>query len=359
MGVEEELLLLAADDGRPAPAAPAVIDVARRAAPGDDEPVEKEFKREQAEIGSAPTDDAGELLRDLRSRRGRAAAAAQATGVRLVALATSPLPVQPTPTADERYRRMHREFGVLARQQLACGEHVHVEVASRDEGVGVLDRIAPWLPVLRALSANSPFWQGQDTGYASYRTLAWGSWPSAGPATGFGDAQGYDRAVADLVATGAALDDGMVYFDARLSRRYDTVEVRVADVCTDVADSVLVALLIRGLVDVLAQQWRSGVPVPELRPELLRAATWRAARDGLSGELVDPRGAGLRPAGDVLAALVQLVEPALGRDDADRVHDAVQRLLHDGTGADRQRAVLRRTGSLQAVVTDAAARTLA
>ena len=111
----------------------------------------------------------------------------------------------------------------------------------------MIDRIAAWLPLLLALSSNSPFWQGHDTGYASFRTVIWGLWPTAGPSGPFGDAAGYDAAVADLVRSGAALDVGMVYFDARLSASYPTVEIRVADVCTDVRDAVLLAALSRAL----------------------------------------------------------------------------------------------------------------
>ena len=111
--------------------------------------------------------------------------------------------------------------------------HVHVAIDSDEQGVAVIDRIAPWLPVLVAIAANSPFHEGEDTGYASWRSESWGAWPSAGGTEQFGSLAGYREACRFLMESGAALDEGMLYFPARLSPDNPTVEVRVADVCTD------------------------------------------------------------------------------------------------------------------------------
>ncbi|MGI8666345.1 MAG: carboxylate-amine ligase [Jatrophihabitans sp.] len=257
VGVEEELLLVDAGRSRVVPIGEAVV------AESDGGPVpavEHEFKLEQIEIGSAPATELPRLLAELTTLRAAADEAAVSRGGRIVAIATSPWKASPHATPDGRYARMIDEFGLLAREQLTCGQHVHVSVDSRDEGVAVLDRIRGWLPVLTALSSNSPFWQGQDTGYASFRSVLWGRWPTAGPTDTFGDLAGYDAQVAELIESGAALDDGMIYFDARLSAHYPTVEVRVADVCTDVRDAVLLAALVRALVDTAYQQWQDGRP---------------------------------------------------------------------------------------------------
>ena len=360
-GVEEELLLVNPRDGRPEPTGERVVQLAgeRPVAAAADRPlVEHEFKAEQAEIGSAPTTSASALTEDLRRLRRELAGAAAATGVQIAALATSPTEVEPTVTPDARYERMVDTFGLLARQQLTCGQHVHVSVSSRAEGVAVLDRIAPWLPVLVAASANSPFWQGRDTGYSSYRTIVWGLWPTAGPTGGFGDEAGYDAVIAELLDSGAAMDDGMIYFDARLSARYPTVEIRVADVCCDVDDAVLIAVLCRALVETAAAAWRAGEPAPQLRPELLKAATWRAARYGLGGSLFDPLRRATVPAFELLDSLVDRLEPALQLGgDLDLARAGVDRLRHHVSGAAAQREALR-GGSLHDVVVDAVRRTL-
>ena len=185
-----------------------------------------------------------------------------------------------------------------------------------------------WLPVLTAISANSPFWQGQDTGYAQLPLDRLGT---------VADARGRPRRSATspatsgrspgLLATGAAMDDGMIYFDARLSASYPTLEIRVPDVCTDVGDSALIAALARGLVDTAVTEWQHGKPVPAIRIEVLRGAAWRAARFGLAGDLLDHRTRELVPAWAMVDALVEHVLAALrANGDADFVCDELARL---------------------------------
>jgi carboxylate-amine ligase len=364
VGVEEELLLVSSADGAPTAVGDEVISAADGLAViGALDPnaqLEHEFKQEQAEIASNPCTELSQLRSELVDLRSSLASAADVRAALAVAIATSPVKVRPHQTDDERYQQMNAEFGLLARQQLTCGQHVHVGVESRDEGVAVIDRTRTWLPIIVALSANSPFWQGTDTGYASYRTVLWSLWPSAGPTDLFGTVAEYDRQVEALIATGAVLDTGMIYYSARLSARFPTVEFRVADVCTDVDDAVLIAALYRALVDTTADEWRRGIPPLPATAGLLRAAIWRAARFGLSGELFDP-GRGERVgAWQLVDRLVDYVADALAAaGDAEVVIASLTRLRDRGTGADRQRAAAATTGGLHTVVLDAATRTLA
>jgi carboxylate-amine ligase len=338
VGVEEELLLVG-----PAGAPPRTAPIGERLADDPDSDVEHELKLEQAEIASEPAHDLADVLRQLRQRRDEAIADAGRHGARVAAVGTSPVPTSPTPTPDERYERMVERFGLVAEEQLTCGMHVHVEVGSRDEGVAVLDRIRGWLPVITALAANSPFWSGRDSSYASYRTIAWGRWPSAGPTPVFGSAAVYDECVQTLIDSGAALDDGMVYFDARLSARFPTVEVRVADVQLEIGDAVLVAALLRGLVETAA---RSSDAAPQIPVTVLRAATWRAARFGTAERLFDALEGQSRPAGELVDRLVSHIRPALAdAGDLDVVQDGLARLAKRGGGAEVQRAAHRRAGS--------------
>jgi carboxylate-amine ligase len=234
-----------------------------------------------------------------------------------------------------------------------------VSVEDDEEGVAVLNRIRGWLPVLTALTANSPFWQGEDTGYASYRSQAWSRWPSAGPNEVFADAAEYHRVLEQVLATGTVLDTGMVYFDARLSANWPTVEIRVADVCLRVEDAVTHAGLVRALVETAARDARAGRPVPALRSEVLRLAAWRAGRSGVTGELVHPCTGRPAPAADVVADLLDHVRPALAdAGDEDRVSRGVEDILRRGTGADLQRRIHRETGDLAAVVRAAVAAAL-
>lgn len=163
-----------------------------------------------------------------------------------------------------------------------------------------------------------------------------------------------------LLATGVLLDEGMVYFDARLSVRYPTVEVRVADVCLRTDDAVLLAGLVRGLVDTAARDWRAGRPPPPVPGAVIRAAAWRASRSGLDDQLVHPLSGVPRAAADVVADLQAHVADALAAaGDAETVGGLLDETLARGNGAQRQREVYGRTESFAAVALDAAAATAA
>lgn len=157
---------------------------------------------------------------------------------------------------------------------------------------------------------------------------------------------------------GAAFDQGMLYFDVRLAEKYPTIEIRVADVCTEVEDAVLVAALARGLVETAARSSESGDPLPPWRGDQLRVAHWRASRYGVSGQLVHPEELRLAPVRDVFGALARHVGPALeDAGDREMVESAFEHLLSRGNGAARQRAVFESKGDLSAVVTDLRERT--
>jgi carboxylate-amine ligase len=251
---------------------------------------------------------------------------------------------------------MAEAFGLTAQEQLTCGCHVHVEIGSDEEGVAVLDRIQPWLAALLALSANSPFWQGMDSSYASFRYQAWGRWPCSGPTEWFGSAQAYQATVDQMVRTGTLLDTGMVYFDARLSQHYPTLEVRIADVCLRHEDAVLIAALVRALVETEARAWQQGAAPLRMRGELLRLGTWRASRSGVGGPLIDPFTGQPDQAAAVVGLLLEHARDALAdAGDLGAVTGLAAGVLRRGTGASFQRDAFRRSGLLRDVVASAAA----
>jgi glutamate---cysteine ligase / carboxylate-amine ligase len=367
LGVEEELLLVDPVSGVPAAVAGTLLRFVRPEAA--EEPtadhenggeLAAELQQQQIEVDTRPSGTLAELSDQLRDGRRRAGDLAARTGARVAALATSPLPVTPETTRTSRYLAMVDHFGLTTAEQLTCGCHIHVEVTSDDEGVGVLDRIRVWLPVLLALSANSPFWQGRDSGYASFRSQAWNRFPSAGPTQRWGSAASYHRELEAMVSSGVLLDRHMAYFDARLSDRYPTVEIRVPDVCLSVADTVLVAALVRALVETAAGEWAEGRPAPDVSAGLLRLATWRAGRSGLAGDLLDPFTARPRPAEAVTEQLLSHVWPELeAAGDTDQVDCAWRDLRARGTGADFQRRVWQESGDLTEVVRQSLTETLA
>lgn len=357
VGVEEELLLVDAVTGAPRSVASEVLRVARQH--GDTEveageaggSVGPEMQEQQVETDTPAEEYLGLLEQDLRRWRDKARAAAAEAGALILASGTTPLPVHPQTFADERYAAMTEQFGLTATEQLTCGCHVHVSVDSDDEAVGALDRIRAWLPVLLAVSANSPFWQGGDSGYASYRSQVMTRWPTNGPTEIFGSGQAYADHLRRLVETGVPLDEGMAYFDARPSRHYPTLEVRVADVCLDSRDAVLVAALARALVETGAREWAEGRPADPVSVAVLRLAMWQAGRHGITGDLLDPQTHHPRPAREVVESLLEHVGPAL-RDSGDlvRVEKGIGRIFTSGTGSSTQRRIHDEEGRLDRAV---------
>jgi carboxylate-amine ligase len=370
VGVEEELLLVEPGTGQPRAVAETALRAAghgegagdeadgRRAAGDDVDTLALELQRQQLETNTRPCHDLAELDRELRRCRSLAAEVAGRAGARIAALGTSPAPVLPQLVREGRYLEMARAFGLTAQEQLTCGCHVHVEISSADEGVAVLDRITPWLPVLLALSANSPFWQGRDSEYASFRYQAWGRWPSAGPTEAFGTAEVYRETVRRMVASGTLLDTGMVYFDARLSEHYPTLEIRIADVCLYAGDAVLIAALSRALVETEARRWRAGAGVQHQRIEILRLAGWRASRSGLDDVLLNPLTGRPEPAATVARALLDHVRDALDEaGEAAAVSDLLTAVLARGNGAAFQRSACRDGGMADMIDSAATATT--
>ncbi len=362
VGVEEELMLVDPTTGVASQTSAAVLREHRRLV-GEQPPsaaheLDAELIQYMVETHTAPADNLDSIEEQLLTARQTTIAAAEAAGVAIAAVGHTVLPPDgPALIApDDRYARIVHEFGPTARQAGTMGMHVHIAIDSPQEGVRAIDGLRPWLPLLVAIAANSPYADGVDTGYASWRQQVWKRWPTAGPAEPFGSLAEYRRVTEALIASGAALDAGMLYFDVRLAARYPTVEIRVADVCTDLGDGLLVTALARALVETAA----AGEAPPAVRSDLVRAALWRASRSGLDGELMHPHTGELAPAFDALGVLVEYVEPALtASGDLDRVSAGVERLRMVGTGARRLRQAYERGGSMSEVVADLVRRTAA
>ena len=356
-GVEEEFLLVDPVTGQPVPAAETCLankPPGSRSGPT----LALEVQQEQLEAVGPVCSTLEELAAGIREGRRLADESARTVGARAVALATSPVPATPTLVPQPRFLDMAARFGLTLREQLTCGFHIHVRVTDGEEGVAVLDRIRVWLPVLLALSANSPFWQGADTGYACYRYQAWNRWPTAGPCERFGSERQYRSYVQSLLKTGVLLDEGMMYFDARLSRNHPTVEVRIADVCMEASHAAAIAAIVRALVERAAQEWRAGTPAPRVSAGQLRLAGWKASQSGVEDTLLHPLLNMPCPAAETVQALLNHTRPALASSgDEEQVTSEVARILTSGTGSHRQRETMLSTQSLTAVVLEAVERT--
>ena len=351
LGVEEEFSIVDAETGELRPDARRLLPGARRVL-GDE--VQPELNLSQVETGTKVCRTLADVRSELVRLRGALTEAAEPAGCRV-------LPTGSHPTASwkesrvnpdkERYRFLDEEFGLTAREQLVNGCHVHVGIADPDLAIAVLDRSRPWVSTLLALTANSPFWMGVDSRYASYRSQIWAQWPLTGMPEPLGDRAGYERLVARLVEAEAMPDATFLYWDVRPSARYPTLEFRIADACLTVDDAVMLAGLVRALARTAAAEAEAGEPLTGVPAELLRAAKWRAARHGLDGTLLDLSCGTTVPAAQAVRRLLAHVRSALEEaGDAEEVDDLVAATLVRGNGASRQRAAYAAGGDLASVV---------
>lgn len=350
LGVEEEFHLVDPSSGRLSASSSRLV---RDSAEATEPPglIGPEMLASQIELATPVCSDLGELRSALTHLRAELAATAHQQDLQLVANGTYPGPHRPPVTPGARYEDMAARYGVVAREQVVCGCHVHVGVADPELAVAVMNRSRPWLAVLLALSANSPFWRGTDTDYASYRSQIWCQWPSAGPPGVFDSYADYVASTQRLVDVGVLRDRGMLYWDIRPSEHVSTVEFRICDVSPEVDQEVMLAGLARALTVRCIADEEDRKPLPNPTPELLSAARWRAARSGLSDGLVEPVNADASPAADQVQRLIDYVEPVLSaHGDREIVLDRIDRLMRSGTGATRQRRAFRRRHSLRDVL---------
>ncbi|WP_375400743.1 glutamate--cysteine ligase [uncultured Amnibacterium sp.] len=348
LGAEEELHLIDLEQWQLAARAPQLL------AKLPSENYSAEIQRTTVETNTDVVTSLGGLRDELLRLRRGVIEVAEREGLGVAAVGTAPRSEfrDFELTATGRYGRMQEQYRLLVDEQLICGTQIHVGVSDRDLAVEITQRIARHLAVLLALSASSPYWNGQDTGYASIRTIIWQRWPSAGATGPLASAAEYDRLLADLIDSGVIADAKMAYFDVRPSAHAPTLELRVCDATPLVDDAVLIAGLFRAMVrsaeiDIEAGRPRAAAPLP-----LHRAAIWQAARGGLAGRLLDdsdhPQPVSAAEAVRGLVAKLRPVLEELG--DYDEVAELSEVALARGNSADRQRAAFVERGDLSDVM---------
>jgi carboxylate-amine ligase len=328
-GIEEEFLLL--DPGTLTP-----VDCAAQITALDDGrhagTVGREFLCSQVEYAKpvcTTMTDAHDALLGFRRRLGQ-----WADGAGVVA-AGSGTPfgrgTSATVSPGARYSRISSEAAALGRDHQIDGLHVHVGV-DRDSGVRACNALRRWLPVLLALSGNSPFWDARDTGCDSWRAIHSRRWTTYGIPPVFRDPDDYDDTVAALIGIGATVDAKALNWNMRLSATFPTLEVRVCDAQLDAESSVALAVVVRALVD----SARTGDASSAQDRAPWDAALWHAARHGVSDALVHPFTGRLAPAQDVLNTLRKHIAPHLHGSDETRAVDALLERPHTGAGLQRE-----------------------
>ena len=341
LGIEEEYLLVDQASRDMVSEPPLAMMEACRAALGGS--MAPEFLRSQIEVATGVCDGPDEARQQLIDLRGTTGRVLGEFGCAPVAAATHPFAhwQDQKPTAEARYSRIDDDLRVVARRLLTCGMHVHVGIEDPELRIDLMNQVSYFLPHLLALSTSSPFWRGEETGLMSYRLAVIDELPRAGLPDRFQSAGEYDRTVAILVNAGVIEDASKLWWDIRPSARFPTLEMRVADVCTNLEDCLSIAALFRCLCRMLYRLRRNNQRWRIYSRTLVNENRWRAQRYGIDRGLVDFGSGEVVDYAELLEEIIGLVA-----EDADYFGCGAEvaharRIVARGTSAHRQLAIRR------------------
>ncbi len=339
LGIEEEYLIVDRD----------TRELVREPDPGfmeactaeAGERVTNEYLQCQVEIGTRPHRSVKDAIAELAALRACIAKAGQEFGYAPIAASTHPFSSwrAQTHTKKDRYDQLRGDLGAAVRRMLICGMHIHIGIEDEDLRIDLMNQITYFLPHLLAYSCSSPFWEGEDTGLASYRLTVFDALPRTGLPDQLGSYAEYRRMVDHLVRVGSIEDATKIWWDIRPSDKFPTLEQRITDVCSHIRDVGAIAAAFQSVTAYLYrlktrnQRWR-------IYPRtLVMENRWRAQRYGVSDKLVDHGSVEMQP----LETLTEEFIDILGHDAeflgcrAELGH--LRTIARDGTSSDRQRAV--------------------
>lgn len=305
--------------------------------------VSPEFLQCQIEVGTGVCKTIPEARTELVELRKTIAGIADSHGLAPLAVATHPFAdwQHQSFTHKQRYEELARDLAGVARRMLICGMHVHVGIEDEDLRIDLLGQLSYFLPHLLALSASSPFWQGRDTGLASYRLSVFDNLPRTGLPPLFNSYAEYTRAVDRLIQSGVIEDATKIWWDLRPSGRFPTLETRICDVTPRLDDTVAMAALVQSLTHMLYRLRLSNQRWRQYERFLINENRWQAQRHGVSGQLMDFGKAELVDYPDLLEELLELVAPDAEELGCSAELVKLRDIISSGNSADRQRAVFK------------------
>jgi glutamate---cysteine ligase / carboxylate-amine ligase len=336
LGVEEELMILDAETLDLANEIDAVIG----AYEGEGE-VKHELLQSVLEIATPPCKDVGEVGEHVRRLRREVNEAAGSRGLCIGSAGTHPFALweEQKVSKEPRYRELISALKFIARQEIIFGLHVHVGMDDAEKAIHVANGMRVHVPILFALSANSPFWRSDATGLASTRMPIFRAFPRVGIPPYYEDWADYEHRIGFMVDAGVMIDHTYLWYDVRPHPKFGTVEVRAMDAQTHVDHTLALTALIQAMVKELAEHFESGEKLGSYPYEMLDENKWLAARHGLEGELVDLPERKMVPSKELARRLYdRLKEHAQDLGGADAL-EGILDLLERGTGAARQRVV--------------------
>ena len=313
--------------------------------------VKPELLESVLEISTSPCPDVASAGGQLSALRNLVAERAAAKGLRIGASGTHPFArwEDQRVVSDDRYRGLIRSLGFVARQELVFGMHVHVGMADAEETIHVANHLRPYVPLLIALSANSPLWRGEPTGLASSRVPIFRAFPRVGLPPRFGSWEDFQQRVQTLIDGGVIEDYTYLWYDVRPHPRLGTIEIRAMDSQTRLEHTTALAALVVALVKMLTEEAQAGGETDEEPWELIDENRWLAARHGLDAELIDHAG-GRRSARELTEELLGRLGPHAAELRCEEQLAGIEDLLHGGNGAHRQQMVFEANRDLHELV---------
>ena len=353
-GMEEEFFLANLRSGQIATRVPRTFVQACRDRVGDQ--AAHELLQSQVETNTPICHTPSELATAAKHLRREIALTAADHHLSLVASGTFPLAEwrEQTHTEKPRYQQLMDDFQIIGRRNLMCGLHVHVEVPADADRIDVMNRIMPWLPLFLGLSTSSPFWNRQDTGLSSYRQAAYDEWPRTGIPDFFAGESDYNAFVRGLVQSEIIPHAGQLWWAIRPARLYPTLELRIADACTNIEDALSLANLYRCLIRAAVRNPEMGRARTSMTRLLIDENRWQAKRHGKDAEFIETlNGGGRKPMSEWLDDLLQLTSEDAEHFGCIAEVQHCRYILRRGTSADRQRKIYQESRASGATRTEA------
>jgi carboxylate-amine ligase len=323
------------------------------------EQIKPEMHQSVVELGTEICDSIDHARIHVVDLRSKLAGLAGKAGLKIASVGTHPFSHwrDQLITEGERYQQIVKDMQSLARANLIFGLHVHVGIPNRDTAIHVMNQARYFLPHIYALSVNSPFWVGQDTGLKGYRLKVFERFPRTGIPDAFESLSEYEDFCKLLVKTGCIDNPKKIWWDIRLHPVFDTLEVRVCDAQTRVDDTLAIAALIQAIIAKLHKLLWQNITFRVYRRRLLDENRWRATRYGIDGKLIDFGKETEVETRSLLNELLEFVSTEVNELGTEKEMGHIERVMREGTGADRQLAVWERTQDMKAVVDQIVAET--
>lgn len=316
------------------------------------EHLKAEMHQSVVELGTGICSDARCAREEVIQLRSELAILAEGEGLKIASAGTHPFShwMDQLITIDDRYAAIVKDMQQIARACLIFGLHVHVGIPDREEGIDIMNQARYFLPHLYALSVNSPFWLGQNTGLKAYRQMIFERFPRTGIPDAFDSLSEYDDYLELLVSTNCIDNAKKIWWDVRLHPFFNTIEFRICDAQSRVDDTIALAALMQAIVLKLYKLRRQNVTFRNYPRRLIDENRWRAGRYGLDGKLIDFGRKREMEERELLHEMLEFVAAEVEELGNEREMAHLERIMREGTGADRQLTVWERTHDIKAVV---------